>query len=508
MGFRSRAHNLGLALAVGAAVVAIPRLYKGLGLPMPLQARVLTSGGQALSPDELFARASRAVVKLQAFDAAGRPFKLGSGFFVSADGLLVTNFHVIQDASSITAEVDGRPLLTVKGVVAFDRGADLAIVQAWGDSLPFLHLSDALPRVGERVFAIGNPEGLTNTLSEGLISGVRDDNGRQEVQTSAAISHGSSGGPLLAADGTVVGVTSAFLAGGQNLNFAVPARRVNELLARRGSLIAIAAAWTDPADPNESGAFAAVWAAIAARDLRVALDRLADMQHRQAANPYYWWTLGCIDVQLASYGQATEAFRKAIQLRPGYLQAHLSLGAALESDGQYTSALEEYRTAARLDPNNADAFVGGAIACSSLGDDTRARELLQKAVGLDPKNVWSHRLLGRNYFNAGQYGPAVDEYERAVRLDDTDVETELWLGDAHERIEEYRRAFEAYSRAVRLDPRNAYGHLWIGWECFHLRDYATAATEWRCAAELDPNGRIGAFARENLRNCFQEVFPR
>ena len=487
---------------VAVGVFADYLFHAGSGVPPHARGAESDGPSQSLTPGQIFARTTPAVVKVTAFDAAAQQFKFGSGFFVSADGLLVTNFHVINEATFATARADGGTELTVEGVVAFDPQADLAILRVRGNVLPFLRLAQTSPQVGERAFAIGNPEGLTDTLSEGLISGLRDRNGLQEIQTNAAISHGSSGGPLLSEDGTVVGVTSSSLVGGQSLNFAVPAHRVAQLLKTRGRLVSLASTWTNPDDPTENVAFAEAWVALNKGDPLGAANRLTEMLHRQAANPYYWWTMGCVDMKLRTYGGAEYFFRRAIQLQTDYAPAHLCLGDALESQEEHTAALEEYRSAARLNPQSAGAFLGAAIAYAGLGDSANSLRLAKTAARLDPSNVWSHRFLGRVYFNGGEYGAAVDECNRAVQLVDDDIETELRLGDAHDRIREYREAWSAYTRAVTLDPRNAYGYLWIGWECLRLGDGPSAAAAWTRAAQLDPAGRIGAFARENLRSQF------
>ncbi|MFI5380036.1 MAG: S1C family serine protease, partial [Tepidisphaerales bacterium] len=107
-----------------------------------------------------------------------------------------------------------------------------ALLKVDAKDLPMLTLSpEAIPSIGTRVYAIGSPRDLCNTLSEGLVSGLRRETpGVTHIQTTAPISPGSSGGPLLDESGRVIGVTSAFRADGQNLNFAVGTGRVSELL--------------------------------------------------------------------------------------------------------------------------------------------------------------------------------------------------------------------------------------------------------------------------------------
>jgi S1-C subfamily serine protease len=123
--------------------------------------------------------------------------------------------------------------LPVAGVITQNAEADLAVIKVDGkiSAQPLELAGNDLPKIGEKVYAIGNPRGFTNTLSDGLVSGHREHNRKTKIQITAPISPGSSGGPLLRADGKVVGVTSAgFTAGAQNINFAVPASEVKWLL--------------------------------------------------------------------------------------------------------------------------------------------------------------------------------------------------------------------------------------------------------------------------------------
>jgi hypothetical protein len=144
---------------------------------------------------------------------------------VSADGKLITNFHVVDHAPTLRVRLEDKGGITFPLVLTADKAADLALLKMSANQHPFLRLACASqPEIGSTVFSIGNPLGvLENTFSQGIISGVRQVNGHTLLQTSAPISHGNSGGPLLNAAGEVVGITTATVEAGQNLNFAVPA---------------------------------------------------------------------------------------------------------------------------------------------------------------------------------------------------------------------------------------------------------------------------------------------
>lgn len=171
-----------------------------------------------LSTEELFKLASPSVVLVEVFNATGERYGTGSGF-VAADGAIVTNYHVIRGAYSANVHLQDGSTMPVQGVFGFDPNRDVAVVKASNVAAKPLTIGDSEKlQVGDKVIAIGSPLAIQNTLSDGLVSGIR--NGL--IQTSTPISPGSSGGPLFNTHGEVVGVAVAQVIGAQNINFAVP----------------------------------------------------------------------------------------------------------------------------------------------------------------------------------------------------------------------------------------------------------------------------------------------
>lgn len=146
----------------------------------------------------------------------------GSGFFVSANGDILTNYHVIKNAGNIRV-VPQNGVSVNASVKDYDSERDIALlVISTGNSTPFLRISTEMPRQGEAVIAIGNPRGLSGTVSNGIISAFREMNNNMWVQFTAPVSPGSSGGALVNLNGEVVGMPTMLLENGQNLNFAIP----------------------------------------------------------------------------------------------------------------------------------------------------------------------------------------------------------------------------------------------------------------------------------------------
>jgi len=189
-----------------------------------------TQPAKAMTAEDLFRKASPAVVRVIAYAKSGTPTALGSGVFVSPKGVVATNWHVVKDAHAISVVLHNNATLSVGKILGADEKADLALLQTKGKDVPFVPLAQKLPDTGARVYAIGNPEGFTNTISDGLVSGYREDEGVRWLQTTAAVSHGSSGGPLIDERGELVGITTFTFKGGQSLNFASPLDALRELL--------------------------------------------------------------------------------------------------------------------------------------------------------------------------------------------------------------------------------------------------------------------------------------
>jgi hypothetical protein len=184
--------------------------------------------GQDTSPgSKIYTESANSILLLYAKSPAGELIGQGSGFLV-AGNRIVTNEHV-ADAGAIFVQVG--PARIPAKVEKLDRFNDLAILTVdFEITAKPLIFAQKTPGPGDPVYAIGNPEGLEKTITQGVISSVREIDGRKLLQVSAPLSHGSSGGPLFNAAGEVVGVAVAILESGQNLNFAIPASIVAKLI--------------------------------------------------------------------------------------------------------------------------------------------------------------------------------------------------------------------------------------------------------------------------------------
>lgn len=180
--------------------------------------------GQKLSTAAIAARAAPATVTILTFDAKGDTTGLGSGFVVKPSGVIVTNWHVVQGAERAAVRLSTGEVFDRVEALEGDEDADLAILKIPGYSMATLTPQATLPPVGSKLVVIGSPLGLAQTVSEGIVSATRIENGKELLQMTVPISPGSSGGPVLNSSGQVVAVATKYMAKGQQLNFAVPVR--------------------------------------------------------------------------------------------------------------------------------------------------------------------------------------------------------------------------------------------------------------------------------------------
>ncbi len=210
------------------------RIHPLLGLIVsPILAHVPTASAQ-LGTAEIAERSLPATATVLTLDDRGDTLSQGSGFLVHADGIVATNWHVLRGATAIRVTVGRDPTPRRATILVRDSTTDLALLAIAATGVTALALDSSATLVGEKVIVIGNPLGLSGTVSEGIVSAARTDAGLELLQISAPLYPGASGGPVLNAYGRVVGVATSFVDGAEQLSFATPVRYVGRLLADAG----------------------------------------------------------------------------------------------------------------------------------------------------------------------------------------------------------------------------------------------------------------------------------
>ncbi len=230
-----------LTLAIGRTT------QTGMALLLPVALLAWSAApsaqGKRYTVPELTKAMAPAVVFIGNVDERGQVQSIGSGFVVDADGVIVTNYHVIKGANALQVKMKDGEIYDRVEVLDHDERRDIAVLKIRAfKKLPVVALASEAPEVGEEAVAIGNPQGLEHTVSVGVVSAYRQAEGYRLIQISVPISPGSSGGPLFNIKGEVIGITSAGVVaeGAQNLNFAVPIDYARPLMNSKNSAVPIA----------------------------------------------------------------------------------------------------------------------------------------------------------------------------------------------------------------------------------------------------------------------------
>jgi hypothetical protein len=171
--------------------------------------------------EELYPIVADSVCEIALLNKRGERIGIGTGFVYRANGLIVTNYHVIAPAFAASVTVDGKSY-DVQYLAGYDKSKDLAVLKIEAEGLKALPICGLSVPTGSQVYALGSSLGLTATFSRGIVTqGEREIDGVRYLQHDAAISSGNSGGPLLNEYGEVIGINALYIEGGQNLNFSV-----------------------------------------------------------------------------------------------------------------------------------------------------------------------------------------------------------------------------------------------------------------------------------------------
>ena len=369
---------------------------------------LLAAPAGAETASQVFQQVSPGVVVVLTYNAAGKPAELGSGVKLP-DGSVATNCHVLKDGTTYRVRYRGK--LYPASLDKADWNRDVCSLSVPGLLAPPVVLgSTKTLQVGASVYAIGTPEGLQRTLSEGIVSSLRPVSGGSYIQTTAAISPGSSGGGLFDDHGRLLGLTSFFISKGQQLNFALPVEWIEALPQHTTQRIASGTSevrWINRAEALESRND---WQGLQALSIRW----IKTQPHSATA----WFALGEADANVGQFAQAIDAYHQALQINSQDPTSWNNIGIVYKKAGQYTQAIDAFRQALEISLNDSDAWYN----------------------------------LGQTYFKIGQYAQAIDAYRQVLRINPKDSGAWLYLGFTYLRNGQQNHALDAYQHLKTLDP--------------------------------------------------------
>ncbi|HEV7475538.1 MAG TPA: tetratricopeptide repeat-containing serine protease family protein [Pyrinomonadaceae bacterium] len=315
------------------------------------------------------------VVAIATYDAQGEALMTGSGFFVRP-GQVVTNLHVIRGAQRVDIKtLDGKgKVFPVAGLLDVDEEGDLALlsVDMPPDRPRAAELGQVLPDEGEQIVVIGNPLKLEGSVTDGIVSAVREVPAVGKIiQITAPISHGNSGSPVFNMKGQVIGVVTVKVTNGQNINLAIGAARVEQLSP--GELRPIAGIRSkerigDVAESSYRTGLDSLW--LGNYDNAIGYFETAANRNPKRADA--WVQVGYCKVKQGKNVEAIRAYQHALELKPNSEEIHNKLGDAYYYSGRMPDAIASYSRAAALRPDNADAHYNLAVAYFESGNEPQA----------------------------------------------------------------------------------------------------------------------------------------
>ncbi len=292
---------------------------------------------------------------------------------------MITNYHLIQGASSAEIKITDGETYPVNYILAGDEQRDLVwlSVNISSQSIYPLPLSQIIPEVGERIFVYSNPLELEDTVSNGIVTAIRDipDYGRV-IEITAHISPDSSGSPVLNLQGEAIEIVATFQSiEGQKLNFAIPSEKITSLILTEVNKLTITketlgSESQTKKDSEYVEAYKKAVYFIEEKEYEKALLflEIAIKTEILSLKAYVYFAIGICNNELDNYIKAIEAFKQEIRIDPNYAAVYHNLGLAYNVLGLYNDAIKAYREAIRIAPYYASAYYGLGLSYLKIVD--------------------------------------------------------------------------------------------------------------------------------------------
>jgi len=423
-----------------------------------------------------------AIVRLDIYDRSGNEVASGNGFFVTTDGKLVTDFHLVDKAAHVIARSVTGELFRVAGLLAADVRNDLALLKLTTANQPFLVLGNTGTLVtSQRVAIVTSPLRMTQSGTagtvltkpllivgtdapepaqrEGLVLAVRTLSGdTRRIQVAAAIDPQAGGAPVVDEHGAVISVVRARVHDPRLLDYTIPVEAIGKLLTN-------AAAQPVPL--------------------------LAGHKVGDNADPEVFlapeWKRTMVARESADWPAVLAAAQALARRFPGYAEAYACIGTASMELQAYANAAAAYRHALQLDPDYAYAWVGLGINYLAQGKDTAAIAAYRQAIKVQPDSAWPWGKLGELYGQQEKFGDAIAAYRQMTHLDPDDPAAWANLGVNYEGQGQWHAAIAAYRHAVELEPDYPFAWVRLGVTCGQSGQPEEAVRAYRQAIQYKPD---------------------
>lgn len=391
---------------------------------------VQSLSAQQVTIPQLIKQVENSVFTVFALDDDGEPFSQGSGFFISSSGIGITNYHVLDGASNAIIKNKNGKIFKIKNIIDYNSKMDLVKFQVESTQIfSFSPLAKQLPTTGESILNLSSPLGLEQTVSNGIISSIRQvEPYGNVIQITAPISHGSSGSPIFNNKGEVIGIATYGIEGGQNLNFAVSNLEIIKL--NHNQNVPVKALTKNPWETKNIRTAKLEYLA---RNYYNVISLLKNEFTHDTTNHLALYWLGNAYYELGEYSTAIPILSKAIELDHNNVEYFLALGKTFAANGyqkkgdieSFQFAHQCYELALQIDPNNPTAYynIGHMIYESVhtyhiLNQSAlyEAMKALNNAIELNPSYEVAYITRATAKISLEDYWSAISDCDKAIDI--------------------------------------------------------------------------------------------
>ncbi len=401
------------------------------------------SYGQSLTAEQIYKKVSNAVVVVYAYNDNDELAAQGSGVVLNDKGYVVTNYHVLSGNSKLKI-LHGKEIVPYVDIIGIDVEKDILILKVEAKKFPAVKIGDSKSlNIGQRVYAIGSPMGLENSISEGIISGLRsvDELKRNFIQITASISPGSSGGAVVNDKGELIGISTFTTKEGQNLNFAIPIEDVLKV---------------------EIGSYS----------------------KNNAYKDFNFFKQGFDAYRKGEYTEAIKYYSLYIEKHPNNVQAYNNRGLAKYNLSDYSGAIKDFTKAIEINPNYDDAYHNRGSAKGKLTDHIGAIQDFTKAIEINPNYADTYYNRGKAKVELTDYRGAMQDYNKAIEINPNYASAYLGRGNTKGKLSDYIGAIQDYTKAIEINPNYSEAYLLRGFAKLFHDDRNGACLDWSKAGEL------------------------
>ena len=440
---------------------------------------------------ELVRRIKPSAVAIETFDVRGEKLSRGSGFFVESDRV-VTNRHVLEGAYRAEVHSSTGAVFPVRGVLAVDAEGDIALLKIDPPATPIkpLPLDKTSPQEGESVVVIGNPLGLEGSVTNGIVSAVRDiPTFGRIIQITAPISSGSSGSPVVNMQGQVIGLATLQITGGQSVNFAIPSERISQLQIA-STMMSLPELVANAGRNKRAKAvqfFRDGLSFLSKDDCEKALPYFEKAVESDSNYAEAWAQSGFCNEKLGKHAEALEASKKAVSLRPS-AESYFNIGLASYYLKQYREAAEAYRQSIKFDPYNAaDAYYALGLVYRDWGKADEEIQAYKQAIRLRPDYTVAYERLGSRYLRSKKFNEAVEIFRQLSTLKPGDAIAPNNMGEAYLELNRLNEAMESFRQSIRLKPDYGRAYYNLGKTLLAMGNRDAALEQYTILTNIDPD---------------------